>query len=95
MSSLLISIVQVGLQFIILRDTREFLHGCLDRRNSIHVLQVGAQSLQFQGSPDKDLVDALTVITPLAKHVAGRLVCLRSLFGRLATLPEEYLDIVR
>lgn len=92
MSSLLISIVQVGRQFIILRDTREFLYGCLDGRNSIHVRQVGAHSLQFQGSPDKDLVDALSVVTPLAKHMAGRL---RSLFGRLATPPEKYLDLVR
>jgi hypothetical protein len=39
-------------------------------------------------------VDALSVITPLAKHMAGRLVYLRSLFVRLATLPEEDLDMV-
>lgn len=95
MGSLLISVVEMGLELIILWDTSEFLDSCLDRRNSIHMLQVSSYSLQLQGSPDKDLVNALSVITPFAEHMAGCLVCLGSFLGRLATLPEEYLDLVR
>lgn len=89
--SLFVPVVQVGLQCIMFRDTRKFLNSGVDGRNRIRVLQVGADSLEPQGCPDKDLVHALRDITPLAQLMRDMLVFLTRLLDGLATFPEEYL----
>ena len=91
MRFLLISIIQVGFQSVVLGHARKLLDRGLERWERIHVLQVGADALQFQRRPDEELMDALCVLAPFSEHVAGRFVCLGGFFGRLGAFPEENL----
>lgn len=92
MRYLLISIIQVGFQLVVLGHASKLLDRGLERWKRIHVLQVGADALQFQCRPYEDLMNALCVIAPFSEHVAGGFVCLGGVFGRLGAFPEENLQ---
>jgi hypothetical protein len=58
-----------------------------------HVLQVGAQAFQLEGSPDLDLCHGIRMLRPLGEHVCGGLVSLSGFLDSSIVFPKGYTSI--
>ena len=91
MGGRLVAVVEVGTEPVAGRDVEELLEGLLNRGDAVHVLQVGAETLELQGSPDEELVHAGGVLAKGLEHVGKGGVRLLRLFGDVGVLPENNL----
>ena len=85
----LVTVIEMGLELIVLGNAEQLLDGSLSWGNSVHVLEVGADTLDMEGAPNEDLVHTAGDIGPFGEHVGGGFVGLTRLLDSLAALPEQ------
>lgn len=85
----LVTVVQVSLKAVVIRHVEELLQRSLDGWDGLHVLEIGAESLQLQRSPHQNLRNTSGVFAKLTENVSGGWVLLAGLLDSVATLPED------
>ena len=68
---------------------KRLLQRGIHAREHVHVLQVGAQTLELDRGPHLELKHACRVVCPLVEHVRGGLVSVLRGFDIFAVVPER------
>ena len=87
--------VHVSLQEPSIWQTERLPHSLVDTREAVHVLEVGTETLELDGSPDLVLEHAVAVLSPLVEHVRRGSVCILRCLDICRVVPERDLYIMR